>query len=105
VAYAGVLTGPKRYQLSRKPLAPAFIARYSQVVGQSGHAAHVTAPAVCFGNNFPACQAWIGTLHLRQVVAYEPASRFWQFQWYETAIFLAVAVALAGFCAWRIRAR
>jgi len=34
-----------------------------------------------------------------------PESRFWAFQWYETAIFVVLAVALAGFCAWRIRRR
>jgi hypothetical protein len=52
-----------------------------------------------------ACLAWIGRLHLRQMVAYEPASRFWQFQWTETAVFVGAAVALAGFCIWRIRAQ
>ncbi len=77
----------------------------SQVVGNSGRPVHVTTPAVCLGNKFAACQAWIGRLHLRQVVAYEPASRFWEFQWAETVIFVAVAVALAGFCAWWIRRR
>jgi hypothetical protein len=77
----------------------------SQIVDQSGHPAHVTTPAVCLGNNFAACQAWIGRLHLRQVVSYEPASRFWDFQWAETATFVAVALALAGFCAWWIRRR
>ena len=35
------------------------------------------------------CQASIGGLHLRQLVTYQPASRYWAFQWYETAIFLA----------------
>jgi hypothetical protein len=29
----------------------------------------------------------------------------WAFQWTETAIFLALALALAGFCVWRIRYR
>jgi hypothetical protein len=52
-----------------------------------------------------ACQARIGRLHLRQIVAYEPAGRFWDFRWTETAIFIAAAVALAGFCVWRIRTR
>jgi hypothetical protein len=75
----------------------------SQIVDQSGHAAHVAAPQVCFGSNFQACHAYIGRLHLRQVVAYEPASRFWDFQWSETAIFLALALALGGFCTWWIR--
>jgi MYXO-CTERM domain-containing protein len=36
-------------------------------------------------------------------VTYQPASRYWTFQGYETAIFLALA--LAGICFWRIRRR
>jgi hypothetical protein len=77
----------------------------SQIVGTSGHAAHIAASPVCMSSNFQACQAWIGRLDLRQVVAYEPASRFWDFQWSETAIFLALALALGGFCTWWIRRR
>jgi hypothetical protein len=35
---------------------------------------------------------------------YEPASRFWALQWVETRIFLALALALAGYClCWLIR--
>ena len=77
----------------------------SQIVDRSGRTPHITVPSVCLGSNMQACQAWIGRLHLRQIVAYEPASRFWDFQWAETAIFLAAAVALAGFCVWWIRIR
>ena len=77
----------------------------SQIVDRSGRMPHVMARSVCLGSNMQACQAWIGTLHLRQIVAYEPASRFWDFQWTETAIFLAAAMALAGFCVWWIRIR
>lgn len=39
------------------------------------------------------------------LIAYQPASRFWAFQWYETGIFLAAAVMLAGFCLWWVRRR
>lgn len=38
-------------------------------------------------------------------VTYQPASRYWLFQWYETAIFLGFALALAGFSFWWIRRR
>jgi hypothetical protein len=38
-----------------------------------------------------------------EVVNYQPASRYWAFQWYELAIFLAAALALAGACFWRVR--
>ena len=51
------------------------------------------------------CLAQLAGRGYRQLVTYQPASRFWAFQWYETAIFLALAAALAGFCFWCIRRR
>jgi hypothetical protein len=41
----------------------------------------------------------------RQTIAYQPASRYWPFQWAELGVFLALAVALAAFSAWWIRHR
>lgn len=49
--------------------------------------------------------AAVGRLGLRQLVTYQPASRYWAFQWQETAIFMVLALALAGACAWWIRRR
>jgi hypothetical protein len=40
-----------------------------------------------------------------EVVTYQPASRFWPFQIYETAIFLGLALLLVGFCLWWVRRR
>jgi hypothetical protein len=40
-----------------------------------------------------------------EVVTYQPASRYWLFQAYETAIFAALALALAGLSFWWIRHR
>ncbi len=54
---------------------------------------------------FQACQNSLVPLHLRQLVTYQPASRYWALQWYETAIFLIAALALAGLCFWWIRRR
>jgi hypothetical protein len=51
------------------------------------------------------CEEWIGTLGLRQELTYHPASNFWQLQWAETGVFLAIAVLLAGFCFWWTRRR
>ncbi len=42
---------------------------------------------------------------VRVAVTYQPASRYWAFQWAETAIYVALALALAGYCFWRIRRR
>ena len=78
----------------------------SQIIGPSGRPIRVPAYPPCMSgssNGMQACLAWIGRLHLRQVVTYEPASRFWDFQWAETTIFVVLALALAGFCIWWIR--
>jgi ABC-2 family transporter protein len=39
------------------------------------------------------------------LISYQPASRYWTFQWLETGIFLAAALALAAFCFYWIRRR
>ena len=64
-----------------------------------------TGPATnaCRNQGISACDASIARLHLHQLVTYQPASRFWALQGIETGIFLAIAIALAGFCAWWIR--
>jgi len=77
----------------------------SQVIDKTGHAFHGALTRACQSGNFQACQASIVRLHLRQLISYQPASRFWTFQWYETTIFLGLIVILAGVCLWRIRRR
>ncbi|MGH9076670.1 MAG: hypothetical protein ACRDY0_04345 [Acidimicrobiales bacterium] len=50
------------------------------------------------------CVSTIGTRY-HGLVTYQPASRYWAFQWYELAIYLGLAVALAGGCLWWVRRR
>jgi hypothetical protein len=52
-----------------------------------------------------AAKTWLAGQHLRRQIAYQPASRYWAFQWYEAAIYLAVALAIAAFCVWWVRHR
>jgi hypothetical protein len=52
--------------------------------------------------DFPACMTRQG---IRVVAAYEPTSRYWPIQLIETAIYLALALALASFCFWRLARR
>jgi hypothetical protein len=64
-----------------------------------------TAACLSQTNSFTACQNSLSPLHLRQVLTYQPASRYWPLQWEETAIFVVLALALAGLCFWQIRQR
>jgi hypothetical protein len=41
--------------------------------------------------------------HYHTVVTYQPANRYWTFQWTETAIFLGAALLLVGFSLWWVR--
>jgi hypothetical protein len=49
------------------------------------------------------CFARLADAGYRQRVTYQPADRYWTFQAGETALFLALAAALAGVCFRRIR--
>ncbi len=57
------------------------------------------------GDELAPCLAEVKRLGYRQQVTYQPSSRFWPLQWYETGIYTALALGLAGFCFWRLRHR
>jgi ABC-type transport system involved in multi-copper enzyme maturation permease subunit len=42
---------------------------------------------------------------IRVAESYEPASHYWPLQWSETGMFLALALALAGYCFWQLNRR
>jgi len=107
------------------PSIPNGLVISSQVVDKSGHIATdqalhrflvnacpniVNPPAAPSGatrapasaGNFNDCISHLSTqFHL--AVTFQPASRYWDFQWYETAIFLGLALILVGFCFWWIK--
>jgi hypothetical protein len=66
-------------------------------------------PASCFPDTLGKLSGDPGLcldkLGIREVVDYQPASRYWPIQLIETGIFLALALALAGFCFWRLDRR
>jgi hypothetical protein len=82
-----------------------------QVITPTGRsAATLPATKACTLSTAPvtgpgSCEAYIEGLHLRQVITYQPASRYWPLQWYETGIYLTLSAILAGACAWWIRRR
>ena len=89
----------------------------SQIVDKAGRTAtsqtlHAFLERVCptiasraaGGSAFQPCVAHLSaSFHL--AVTYQPASRYWTFQWLELAIFLAAALMLAGICFWAVRRR
>jgi len=61
-----------------------------------------TTPSVISGPGFVPCLAGHG---IREAISYQPASRYGAFQWTETGIYLALAVALAACCFLRLGRR
>lgn len=47
----------------------------------------------------------VNQLHLTNLMTYQPGSRYWPFQFYETLIFLILAVAVGAFTLWWVRRR
>jgi ABC-2 family transporter protein len=76
----------------------------SQPVDAAGNPATMAPPA-CVSrnitqNDFLPCLQGHG---IRMAVTYQPASRYWAFQWLETGIFLVLAAGLGALCYWRVR--
>ena len=101
------ITGNGQITVAAKVSRPGAWVLSNQTVTAGGRPFTGPAPAACVSStgSLQSCQRALGALHLRQVVTYQPASRYWAFQWTETALFLALAVALAGFCYWWVRRR
>jgi ABC-type transport system involved in multi-copper enzyme maturation permease subunit len=74
------------------PLAPAGGGAVHVSVSQS------TGPPAAFGHCITKLAA-----RYHEVVTYQPASRFWDFQGIETAIFIGLALLLGGLCFWWVR--
>jgi hypothetical protein len=73
--------------------------------GQLGSGQRVAAPAPADAQDaLPACVTKLSSTY-HGLVTYQPASRYWIFQIYETAVYLAAALALAGVCFYWIRRR
>jgi ABC-2 family transporter protein len=77
----------------------------TQNINPAGRPFNVNTVSACQVNISQACNNTLSSLHLRALITYQPADRFWALQWTETGIFLTAALALAGFCFWSIRRR
>ena len=69
--------------------------RITDASGHTGGPIRITPSDRCVAND--SCLAGY-----RHTLTYQPASRYWPFQWDETALFLGVAAILIGFSFWWI---
>jgi hypothetical protein len=104
-----VLVGNGRMSVQTVPpdLPGAWILSTQLTTPAGRPASTIAATQACASNTSSGqtCNEYIESLHLRQTVTYQPASRYWPLQWIETAIYLALALALAALCLWWIRPR
>ena len=57
------------------------------------------------GPGSPALNNCLASHGIRVAESYQPASHYWPLQWSETGVLLALALALAGYCFWRLNRR
>jgi ABC-type transport system involved in multi-copper enzyme maturation permease subunit len=63
----------------------------------------VAAQASALGKGSTVIDACVQRLGLQDAIVYHPDARFWTFQWIEAGVYIAMALALAGFILWRIK--
>ena len=90
------------------PGQPAAWLLSSGAINAAGQATSTT-PAACTALSdegaSPAFFNCLASHGIREAISYQPASRYWAFQWTETAIYLALALALTGYCFRRLSRR
>jgi len=74
-------------------------------VGNTGQSAGAQGNAFPPGQGPAAFVDCLGRHGIREAISYQPASRYWPFQWTETAIYLALALALTWYCFRRLNHR
>jgi ABC-type transport system involved in multi-copper enzyme maturation permease subunit len=74
----------------------------SALVDSAGAPPGKAATEACFTGDFEKDKACLQALNLHSVQTYQPADRYWTFQWLEFGIYLLLALLFAGYAFWRI---
>lgn len=86
---------------ARVPGGPGPSGRHGGSLG--GHAVRTEVPRGVQDVLFQ-CVTKVGTRY-HEVAAYQPASRYWAFQWTELGLYVVAAAVLVGACFWLVRRR
>jgi hypothetical protein len=104
---AHIGSGQFRFTAEYLPSQPGAWITSSGAVNAAGQPVS-TIPAACPPGqaHVPAAtMSCLASHGIRVAVAYQPTSRYWAIQTTEAAIYLALALALAGYCFWRLTRR
>jgi ABC-type transport system involved in multi-copper enzyme maturation permease subunit len=81
----------------------AWVISTSSLLAADGRPVNLAAYNACISGSPDRTSRCLAALDLHVRVQYQPGSRYWTFQWLESALFLAAGTALAGLGLWRIR--
>jgi ABC-type transport system involved in multi-copper enzyme maturation permease subunit len=74
----------------------------SELLDASGSPVKQAVTEQCMTGKFEGDKACLEAQNLHSVQTFQPADRYWTFQWLEFGIYLLLAALLAGFAFWRI---
>jgi ABC-type transport system involved in multi-copper enzyme maturation permease subunit len=77
----------------------------SKMLASNGQPVDMDRYNTCISGSMDAVAQCLANLNLHVQATYQPGDHYWDFQWLESAIFLALSLLLAGFGLWRIRGR
>jgi hypothetical protein len=77
----------------------------NRLVGATGQTLTRLPPACDFGPPGSALASCLARHGIKILVSYQPASRYWELQSAETAMYLVLAAGLGGLCYWAVRRR
>ncbi len=77
----------------------------NQTIAPSGKVFTLPVVDACQNGTHDQCVAWLAKRNLRQLVTYQPGGRYWEFQWYETGIFVGLSLLLAALCMLLVKRR
>lgn len=101
-------TGHALGQLGQGDLFEGFSTHAGTLTFQGVGVCHIKVPPAMLrsGNISQAVQkACVTSFHLRAVTTYQPASRYWTFQWMELGVFVVLALLLGAASTWWVRRR